>query len=154
MPPTVKALVGRPYATGQTPNYFKLCTPYCVAAALKGGTLAQSDFTPEACARTDVADLATRLAIAADDNPDPNSMGPCSLTLTLRSGQIVEHTVMHALGHPENPMQETERLEKFWLCWGLPQPGPGRAQGETLVARVATLETLGDIAELPTLLRI
>ncbi len=154
MPPTVKALVGRPYLDDATPNYLKLCTPYCVAAALTGGTLSQTDFTPEACQRPEVAALAKRLQVEADDNPDPNAMSPATLILTLKDGTVLEHTVRHALGHPKNPMTRAQRLEKFWLCWNLADPGPGEARGQTLIERIDGLENLAAAIELIDLLRI
>jgi 2-methylcitrate dehydratase PrpD len=148
MPGTVQALVGRSFQPEVSPNYAKLCTAYCVAAALHRGTLSQADFTIEAIARSEVADLAKRVSAVADDNPDPNALGPATLTLTLTNGEVIEHTVTYALGHPENPMTREQRLKKFWSCWELIDPGPGRERGEALIERIDKLETLPDVSEL------
>ena len=79
---------------------------------MTGGTLSQTDFTPEACQRPEVVALAKRLQVEADDNPDPNAMSPATLILTLKDGTVLERTVRHALGHPKNPMTRAQRVEK------------------------------------------
>ena len=153
MPGTVQALVGRSFLPDVSPNYAKLCTAYCVAAALHRGTLSQADFAIEAIARSEVADLAKRIAAVAHDGPDPNALSPATLTLTLTNGEVIEHTVTYALGHPENSMTRKQRLEKFWLCWGLSDHGPGRERGEALIKRIDKLETLADVSDLLELMR-
>ncbi len=153
MPPTVHALVGRPFVDDATPNYLKLCTPYCIACALLGGTLSQADFTPATIGRREVAKLARLITVQADDNPDPNAISPATLTLTLANGAVVEQTIDKALGHPDNPLSRAQRLEKFWSCWNLAEAGPGEARGTALLAQIDTLETLEHVGELSELLR-
>ena len=51
-------------------------------------------------------------------------------------------------------MTRAQRLEKFWLCWNLADPGPGEARGQTLIERIDGLENLAAAGELIDLLRI
>jgi 2-methylcitrate dehydratase PrpD len=152
MPPTVKALVGRPFRSGMSPNYARLCTPYCVAAVLAGGDLTQADFNPAALARAEVAALAARIDVEADNNTDPNAMAPATLILELNQGDRVEHTVQYALGHPNNPMSTQQRRDKFWACWQLDRNGPAAAQGHRLLAQVDKLESIDNVASVTGLL--
>ena len=152
MSPTVTRLVGRPFVADATPNYAKLCTAYCVASTLSSGSLTQTDFSPSALKRKHVCELARNIDIIADDNPDPNAIGPATLTLTLKDGTQLAQTIEYALGHPNNPMTQGQKHEKFWSCWGLADSHLDTQQGSDLLEHIDQLETCEDISALPTLM--
>ncbi len=151
MPNTVTRLVGRPFVADATANYAKLCTAYCVASTLKSGNLSQADFSAEALGRPDVGRLAGNIAIMTDNNPDPNAIGPVTLTLILKNGSQVAKTIEFAIGHPHNPMTDQQRLEKFWSCWKLADAKLNPEQGHLLVDRIGQLDTSEDISDLTLL---
>jgi aconitate decarboxylase len=152
MPMTVTRLVGRPLVADATPNYARLCTAYCVASTLSSGNLSQADFSPDALRRQDVCELANNIDIIADRNPDPNAIGPATLTVTLKNGSRLEKTIEFALGHPKNPMTEAQKQDKFWSCWSLADSSIDKQQGSDLLDRIDRLETSEDISDLPTLM--
>ena len=149
--PTVQQLVGRPDQPDPDPNYAKLCTAYCVATTFCNGTLTQRDFDGDALRHPEIHKLAERIQVVADDNPDPNAIGPSTVEVTLNNGDHHSSTVEFAPGHPHNAMNRDQRLEKFWFCWRYPDAGPGDAKGDALIDTVDHLETLDNVSELADL---
>lgn len=69
--------------------------------------------------------------------------------VTMKGGRRVSKFVSHAPGTPENPLDTDGVNEKARI---LMTPVLGADQTEALIARVGTLEQLGDVRELRPLL--
>lgn len=119
VPPLIKRLVGRPVMTGMTPAYARLCLPLLAALMLRDGTVDPRRFTPETFTDPVILDLAGRVVVSVDDNPDPNALGPQLLTMTMRSGEQVVRAVPNTLGSPEAPLDAAQAKSKSDLARAL-----------------------------------
>lgn len=103
-PPLVKRLVGRSFYPEMTPAYARLCQPLLAALMLRDGRIDPRCFTAETFADPAVADLATRVIVQDDGNPDPNALSPQRLVLTRTDGSVGEHAIPATLGSPDAPL--------------------------------------------------
>ncbi len=148
VPPLVHQLVGRPVRGGMDVNYARLCCRYAAARALLGGRVGSGDFLPDAMTDPASLALARRVDVVIDANPDPNALVPVTVELALRDGREGSHRVEVMYGHPARPMARADWLEKFRRnCGQAANPVPAEAV-ERLVAAVARLESLPDVAAL------
>ncbi len=145
----IHQLVGRPYRSDMQANYARLCFPYVGAVALARGTVGVGDFSPGRLSDPAIADLASRIEVVTDENPDRNAMTPQRLRLQLKSGALIEELVEHTLGSPQNPLGRERHLQKFRGCWASGATPRDAAAGERLIALVDRLDELTDVAELP-----
>lgn len=148
VPPLPLRLVGRPDVSDPQPNYAKLCLGYICATTLLNGTITQHDFQPDSLKRADVHDLASRVDVVDDGNPDLNAFGPQTITVTLKDGAQHALTITHAIGDPLNPLPRDRQLEKFWACWESAKSTMPREQGQALIDLIDQLETLEDTSVL------
>ena len=146
VPPLTQRLVGRPAQPGIAPNQARLSAPYAIACALQGGTVDLDDFRPAALADPARLELAGRVSVEADGNPDPNALGPVEVAVRLKDGGRHEIRIAEVYGSPARPMGREAHLAKFrrnWLAGAKPLPP---AAGERLIARVDELETVSDVS--------
>ncbi|MCA8929959.1 MAG: MmgE/PrpD family protein [Alphaproteobacteria bacterium] len=113
VPPLTHRLIGRPVKDDMAVGYARLCGQYAVASALMGGGLGIADFAPAALADADRLDLARRVSIAADANPDPNALSPVTVTVRRTDGSEHARTLTAIYGNPANPMTRAAHLAKF-----------------------------------------
>ena len=152
VPSLVARQVGRPDIPAQDPNYAKLCIPFVAASFLRHGRVDVGEFLGEAVLQDAVThDLAGRVVVVEDDNPDPNAMNPQRFTLTLRDGSRHQLRLDHVLGHPKAPLSAAENVDKFMRNWRT-NAALTESRGDRLVDAVGRLETVDDIAELAQLL--
>jgi 2-methylcitrate dehydratase PrpD len=118
VPPLVHRLIGRPFRSDITPAYARLCGPLLAALALRDGVIDPRCFTPAAFADPDLAELAGRITITADDNPDPNALSPQRMVVQSKSGRI-ETEIPHTLGSPEAPLSPAQAEAKLTLARAL-----------------------------------
>jgi 2-methylcitrate dehydratase PrpD len=147
-PPLPHRLVGRPDKRDCTPNYAKLCLGFVCARTLIKGTVDQFDFVETVLRDEATHALAERVEVILDSNPDMNAFGPQDIKLSLRDGRSFAMTVAKAIGDPANPLPRDRQVEKFWKCWDLAASKMPRRNGEALLARIDTLETVDDVADL------
>ena len=148
VPPLVHHLVGRPVAAGMDVNYARLCCRYVAARALIRGRVGHEDFFPDAIRDPDSLDLARRVDLVVDANPDPNALVPVSVEIALRDGRSATERVDVMYGHPEHPMTRAAQLDKFRRnCAAAARPVPAAA-AERIIAAVARLESLPDAGAL------
>jgi len=152
VPPLANRLVGRPDIPNPEPNYAKLCLGYVCATTLIKGVVGQTDFLPTALNDSTTHDLAKRIAVIEDDNPDVNAFGPQTISVTLKNGTRHSLSIENAIGDPRNPLSRDRQLDKFWTCWDSAASALSRNNGESLIAAIDTLETLEDTAQLTTLM--
>src|SRR5690606_24031909 len=94
-------------------NYARLCGSYAAARLLLTGGLGVHDFTREALDDPATLDLAGRIAIAPDGNPDPNALAPVTVTVRLHSGVELLRSVAVVYGNPARPLDRAAHLAKF-----------------------------------------
>lgn len=152
VPPLANRLVGRPDIDNPEPNYAKLCLGYVCATTLLKGTVGQTDFLPDALSDAATHDLAQRVTVSEDGNPDVNAFGPQTITVTLRDGTEHSITIDYAIGDPKNPLPRDRQLEKFWTCWAAASSPLPKENGETLVRLIEDLEALDESSRLTALL--
>ena len=150
VPPLTHRLVGRPDIPEPAPNYARLCIPYVAAVTLLDGTCAPEAFAPARLRDPAVHALAARVSVTLDANPDVNALWPQRIAIALADGRRWERTIVHPIGHPDNPLGRERHLAKFRRCWRI--GGMDAAQGERLIDAVDSLESIGDVRELTALL--
>lgn len=147
VPPLTARLIGRPLREDMTVAYSRLCLQFVGATSLRFGTVGLEHFSPQRLRDPETLDLARRLAVETDDNPDPNALGPQRVELRLRGGRRREVAVEHVLGSPERPLTATQARAKFDACFrAFDIPAP-----ERLWETASRLETLPDAGELARL---
>ena len=99
-------LVGRPARPGMDSATARLCMGYTVATAILHGQVGIQDFDPDALADPRRLELAARIEVLDDGNPDPNAMCPQRVELHLRDGRCL------ALDMPEFPAARRCRWTK------------------------------------------
>ncbi len=148
VPSLIHQLVGRPIGPGMTTNYARLCAQYVTAHALYHDGIGVDAYDDNALTHSRTNDLAQRISIIVDDNPDPNALSPVALLVTLRTGEHHEITVQDVYGSPANPMTHEAHLEKFRRnCAAAPRPLTSR-QVEILIEMIENLESLEEVTAL------
>jgi 2-methylcitrate dehydratase PrpD len=118
VPPLVHRLIGRPFRPDMTPAYARLCGPLLAALALRDGVIDPRCFTPAAFADPQLAELAGRITITVDDNPDPNALSPQRMVVHGKTGRI-ETEIPHTLGSPAAPLSRAQAEAKLALARAL-----------------------------------
>ncbi|TWB45882.1 MmgE/PrpD family protein [Nitrospirillum pindoramense] len=115
-PPLIVRLVGRPLVPDMTPAYARLCFPYLGAVVLTRGTVDLSDFTAERLNDPTIAQLASRISVESDGNPDPAAFVPARAEALLTDGRALSQEVTVQFGAPAWPLTREEHLEKARRC--------------------------------------
>jgi len=136
-PSLIGRLVGRPVQTGMRVAYARLCLPYLAARTAFFGTVGLDAFSPEALADETVLELAGRIGVSVNDNPDPAAFTPAVLHATLRDGRTLEIAVPALFGSPALPLDRAARLCKVEQCLAF---GGLELSGEVLAARIEALQ--------------
>jgi len=126
----------------------KFAINYVVALCILDGKLEIATFTDEKANQPQVQEALSKVKVIVDESiPEP---GPyCPVTVQLKDGKRFSYTARIAKGHPENPMTESETLEKFRRNAKLVIT---EKRAEELIAAVRSLEAADNIAELTALL--
>lgn len=119
LPPLGFRLTGRSTVTNPPPNYARLCIPFLGAVELLIGRVDPTTFTPEVLGNTEIEALARRIETVEVDHPDPNAFFPQRLQIEFTDGTAIDEAIPYAWGHPDLPMEQVARKEKFALCWSL-----------------------------------
>ena len=153
VPPLVRHLVGRPVVDRPEPGYARLCAAYVGARALLRGAVELEDFRPAALADPATRALARRFEMEVDGNPDPNALGPVTVTVLLADGRRHEARIETMYGSPANPLTRDAHLAKFRGNWLSGAHRLDEAAGEELIRLVDDLEAVPDARELVRLTR-
>ena len=119
VPPLIKRLVGRPMEAGMTPAYARLCMPLLVALMATDGLIDPRRFTSATFDDPAIQDLAARVSINQDTNPDSNALFPQRIRATLKGNKIIERLVPATLGSPQSPLSATQAAAKLKLIRAL-----------------------------------
>ena len=122
--------------------------PHRHSRGVRRGRVVPEDFEPDARRDPDILELARRVDVIVDGNPDPNALVPVTVEINLRDGRSDTERVDVMYGHPARPMTRVAQLEKFSRnCAAAARPiAPEPA--ERLIAAVARLESLSDVTAL------
>ncbi|MDE0942728.1 MAG: MmgE/PrpD family protein [Alphaproteobacteria bacterium] len=152
VPPLIHHLVGRPVETVMSTNYARLCAMYVTAHALRNKGLGVDAYDAGNLTHPENQELARRIQINIDDNPDPNALVPVTMNVTLKNGAVHNVTVDDMYGAPGNPMTHEAHLDKFRNnCAIAPRP-IGPVATEALIDQIEDLENLDDVTKLVDLM--
>ena len=148
VPPLIHHLIGRPPQSGMTQNYARLCGAYAAARLLLAGDLGVDDYTEAALNDPATLDLAGRIAIRPNDNPDPNALTPVTVTVRLHSGAELSRGIEVVYGNPAKPLTREAHLAKFRGNLGFAAGPVPSGNADRLIAMVDDLEGLDDARRL------
>jgi 2-methylcitrate dehydratase PrpD len=122
----------------------KFAINYVVAMCILDGKLDLATFTDEKVNQPQVQEAFSKVQVICDESiPEP---GPyCPVTVELKNGTRLSHTAKLAKGHPENPMTESEVLEKFRSNAKLVI---SEKRAEELINRVRKVESVDNVKKL------
>ncbi|UYN96272.1 MAG: MmgE/PrpD family protein [Enhydrobacter sp.] len=144
-PPLIVRLVGRPPRPDAVASYLRLCLAFGVAKVLQNGRLDLMDFRGAALTDPATHDIARRVRVSSDGNPDPNALAPQRVVVRLRDGTQHAWSCETMLAHPARALTRDQHLAKFRRCLEFaadPLP-PDRAP--QLIDLVDRLEGLPDV---------
>lgn len=144
VPPLIHHLVGRPATDDMDVNYARLCARFAAARVLIAGDLVAEDFTPAGRRDPKTLDLAARVDIHVDDNPDPNALTPLTVEIEMLDGGRYEMPIDTVYGHPKNPMPRAAWLRKFRRNWMHSAHPLGEDACERVIERVENLHAVAD----------
>ncbi len=119
VPPLVRRLVGRPIVAEMAPAYARLCLPLLAALMLRDGHVDPRVLLPATFADPLVLDLAGRVIVSDDGNPDPNALSPQRAVITGVDGRVTEHLILATLGSPNAPLSAAQAAGKLALARAL-----------------------------------
>ena len=127
----------------------KFAINYVVALCFLDGKLEIETFTDTKANEPEVQEALSKVKVIMDESiPEP---GPyCPVSVELKDGARYTHTARVAKGHPENPMTESEVLDKFRSNV---RAVISDKQSETLIKTVTNLENMANVRELADLLK-
>jgi len=126
----------------------KFAINYVVAMCFLDGKLELATFTDEKVNQPQVQEALSKVHVICDETiPEP---GPyCPVTVELKNGTRHSFTARIAKGHPENPMTESEVLDKFR---GNAKLMISEKRAEELIANVSDLENIANVKNLAELM--
>lgn len=130
----------------QTPLESKFSIPHCIALALSGYALTDTDFTPDTIADPQARALLPLLNVEAVDGQSASS---AFIDVWLEDGEQLHGETAVYRGHAQNPLTDEELRAKFD---SLSIPALGRERSEALYQAAAHFERPGSLAALHSLL--
>jgi len=129
-----------------TPLASKFSIPHCIALALSGYALTDTDFNQQTVDDPAARALLARLEIEAVDGQSASS---AFISVWLEDGEVLHaHTDVYR-GHPQNPLTDAELRAKFD---DLTVPVLGAARSDALYQAAAHFERPGQLAQISALL--
>lgn len=126
--------------------------PWSVASAITKRRASVEDYTDQATKDPVVNSLTSKLDVEMDPTLTGGTIEPTRVTVTLNDGRILTEQVDIPSGSPEKPFSAAEVRKKLEDCNSVSiKPFPGH-QLDRLIATVASLQELEDVAELASLL--
>lgn len=128
----------------------KFAINYVVALCILDGKLELATFTDEKVNQPQVQEALGKVQVICDETiPEP---GPyCPVTVELKNGTRLSYTAKRAKGHPQNPMTESEVLDKFR---GNAKLAVSEKRAQELITAVKDIENLDNVKSLAHLLTI
>ncbi|MGJ4998789.1 MmgE/PrpD family protein [Bradyrhizobium sp. HKCCYLS3077] len=151
-PSLIKRLCGRPDVPAPNANYARLCMQFIAAKALLHGTVDLAHYRGAELTDAATHDVAARVTMEANDNPDPNALVPQEIVVTLRSGEVLRRRCEVMLAHPSRRLSRDQHLTKFRRCLEFAQVPLHPESGDRLIDMVDRLEDVEDVRALTALL--
>jgi aconitate decarboxylase len=145
VPSLTQRLIGRPALEAMTPNYARLSGQYVVASALMRGTVNVEDFYAEALNDPKRLELAKKIIIETDANPDPNALAPVNVAIQTDDGSSFQIELEKIYGSPSNPMTHEAHLSKFKSNFQAARPKLPASQAEELIKAIDNIEAVADM---------
>ena len=145
-PSLISRLVNRPALASPSPNYARLCMPYVLAKVMQHGQLLPDHYSQAQLNDPASFELAQRVSMTVDDNPDPNAFTPVTVRVALIDGTEHELVIDHMLASPKRPLSEQQCADKFNQCCALAPVSP--KQPQTLFNDIMAIDAAADVASL------
>jgi len=147
-PPLIKRLCGRPDIPAPNANYARLCMPFVGAKVLLHGKLDLAHYRGAELTDPATHELARRITMESDGNPDPNALVPQEVVVTLKDGTVLRWRCEIMLANPARRLTREQHIAKFRRCLDFAKEPLGPDAGDTLIGLVDRLEQLTDVREL------
>lgn len=115
----IQQMLCTPHAQKRAPSTVidaKFSIPFTAALALAHDEVTLDSFTPIQLANTELLQLAARCEFRLDSQSHPEGAASGDVTLHLRNGRVLRHSVARALGEPSRPLDNDALLVKFIDC--------------------------------------
>jgi aconitate decarboxylase len=147
-PPLCKLLCGRPDVPCPNANYARLCMAFVGAKVLLRGNIDLAHYRGAELTDPATHELAQRIVVIADDNPDPNALLPQEVVVTLGDGAVLRWHCAAMLADPARRLTRAQQLTKFRRCLDFAREPLRPGAGDILIDLVDRLEQLADVREL------
>ena len=148
VPSLTHHLVGRPIHDAMEISYARLNGQYAAAIMLQKNFIDIDDFTIEAIRNKSSLDLARKISIEIDGNPDPNALSPVEVEIKMENGEKFFKRIDTVYGNPNKPLTRDAHLAKFRRNWKAAAISLSVEKGEELINNIDCLEEVEDIRSL------
>jgi 2-methylcitrate dehydratase PrpD len=148
VPSLTHHLVGRPIHDAMEISYARLNGQFAASIMLQKRFIDIDDFTIDAIRNKSSLDLARKVHIKIDDNPDPNALSPVEVEIRMENGEKFFKRLDTVYGNPNKPLTRDAHLAKFrrnWKASAISLPIEG---GEEIIKIIDNLEEVEDIRAL------
>ena len=148
VPSLTHHLVGRPINDAMEISYARLNGQYAAAIMLQKNFIDIDDFTIEAIRNKGSLELARKISIEIDGNPDPNALSPVEVEIKMEDGEKFFKRIDTVYGNPNKPLTRDAHLAKFRRNWKAAAISLSATKGEELIDNIDCLEEVEDIRSL------
>jgi len=126
--------------------------PFLVGLALVRGHVRQSDWTTENLRDPQITTIASKVAVREDTEISANfpRLRAAVLVARMGDGKVIEKRIDVPRGMPDNSLNQEDIEQKFYI---MSEEMLDPFQQEQIVQKIRTLDTLGSVTELTSLLR-
>ena len=118
---------------------------WTVARVLIKGKIDLADYRGDSLMDAATLELARRVSVTADGNPDPNALVPQRVVVRLRNGTEFSWSCEAMLAHSTRPLTTEQHLAKFRRCAEFAAVPLPSGTAERLIEAVERLETMEDV---------
>jgi 2-methylcitrate dehydratase PrpD len=93
-------------------SYNRLCLAFLAPLMLRDGHI-------DPRLTHSIPDLARKVTVTVDENPDGNALAPQRLVVTMKDGSVIERQINANLGSPDAPMSPAQLAAKYDLSRAL-----------------------------------
>ena len=116
VPPLIRRLVDRPIKNDMSASYARLCIYYLSALMMRDLRIDRNSFSPANLKDNSLRLISRKLVLIDNDLKDPNALSPQHIILQTFNGQTFEQDIHATLGHPDNPLNYDDQIEKITNC--------------------------------------
>jgi aconitate decarboxylase len=147
-PPLVKRLCGRPDIPSPNASYARLCISFIGAKVLLRGEIDLAHYRGAELTDPATHELAKRIVVLSDGNPDPNALVPQEIVVRLKDATVLRWHCPTMLANPARRLTREQHLAKFRRCLDFAKEPLRPGTGDALIDLVDRLEQLADIRDL------